>query len=255
MDTVKCIVKAANILELFLDNKDILSLGDIAKATGINKATVSRIVYSLVSCGLLKQQKKRGKYSLGVRFLDFSEFINKGPNRGIGGISYLVELSRLINESVYLVMWHGSDVMDDNLMDYYQGSLNVIPSDWVDKPLFDTCVGRIILSTLNDDVFKKYYKNFLSGKYDLNYEQMNAYINTVRRDGVAMEEGIRPGINGVAVSIKNIKEEIVGAIFMIGSAERLTRKAMMKSVPTLKNCAMKISGELGESMPSNRALI
>jgi DNA-binding IclR family transcriptional regulator len=244
VETVKSIVKAANILELFLDNENVIALQDIAKSTGLNKATVNRIVFTLVKCGLLKQQKKRGKYSLGVRFLDFSEFIRNEPKGGVGAVSYLVELSRLVNESVYLIIWHGTDVMYNRVSDNPQGLLEAIPHDWADKPLHSTCVGKIILASMSDDEFKKYLRSKSLKKNGIDIEQIKEYLSTVRREGIALEEH-RPGVNSIAVSIKNDGEEIVGAILLTGPSAHLTHSMMMKSIPTLKNCALKISKELG----------
>ena len=78
MKTLKSITKALKILELFLDNKDEMVLGDIARSSGLEKTTVCRIVSVLVMHGFLKQRKKRGKYSLGIRFLDLGGALRSG---------------------------------------------------------------------------------------------------------------------------------------------------------------------------------
>ena len=54
----KAILKALNILELFLSNNEEMALGAISKSLNLNEGTVSHIVSTLVSHGFLKQRKK-----------------------------------------------------------------------------------------------------------------------------------------------------------------------------------------------------
>jgi IclR family transcriptional regulator, KDG regulon repressor len=244
MENIKSIIKAAHILELFLANREVMTLGEIARATGLNKTTVSRVVSTLVSCSFLKQQKRRGKYSLGVRFLDFSEFIKTGSKEGLDAISYLIELSRLVNLSIYLIIWHGTDVMYNNILDYFQGSTEVAPYDWKDKPLHSTCVGKIILASMNDEEFKKYIQNVSIETNGMGIEQIVNSVLTVRREGIAVETQ-NPGINSIAVGIRNQGDEIVGVIFLTGPSYHFNHALLTQSIPTLKNCALKISRNLG----------
>ena len=72
---MEAIQKTFAVLELFLSTKDEMSLSELSQLSGINKTTVSRITSTLVKLGYLSQREKRGKYSLGMRFLDFSGFI------------------------------------------------------------------------------------------------------------------------------------------------------------------------------------
>ena len=67
------ITKALHILELFSENDDGLTLGDITQLTGINESTVSHVVSTLVVNGFLCQPVKRGRYYLGINFLNIAE--------------------------------------------------------------------------------------------------------------------------------------------------------------------------------------
>ena len=68
---MKSLQKALDILELFLGDEGEISLSDLSKSSGLNKSTVNRIALTLVKRGYLKQENRRGKYSLGIKFLDF----------------------------------------------------------------------------------------------------------------------------------------------------------------------------------------
>ena len=68
---MKCIDRTFNILELFFDADNELSVNTLSRLSGLSPAVVHRIVVSLSEKGYLTQKEKRGKYSLGFKFLKF----------------------------------------------------------------------------------------------------------------------------------------------------------------------------------------
>jgi DNA-binding IclR family transcriptional regulator len=253
MKVGKSIVKALNILQLFLTDKDEIALCDIAKATGLNRTTANRIASTLVMNGFLKQRKRRGKYSLGVRFLDFSEVIKRRADHNGNIISHLVELSRLVNESIYLTIWYGSDVMLSRSFDYPPGSLKDIPDEWAIAPLHTTCLGKIMLASMSDEDVRKYFlskspvKNTPNTITDIN--RMQEQLILVRKDGIAFEDEEQMiGVRGIAAGIRNREGDTIGAIFLAGSSSHMTHAMLEKIKPSVKGWALKISTELGYSI-------
>jgi DNA-binding IclR family transcriptional regulator len=112
MTIVKSVTKALNILEVFQTNKSELAFGEIVDTLKISNASAYRIISTLVKEGFLKQQKKRGKYSLGIKLFDITESnirAFKTENTAISNM--LVDLSRLVNGSVSFTVWYGSEIM------------------------------------------------------------------------------------------------------------------------------------------------
>ena len=68
----------------------------------------------------------------------------------------------------------------------------------------------------------------------------------MKREGVAIddEEGFL-GIRGIASVLKNNGGYIVGAITILGPTIRLTPEKMKVYIPMVKECAKKISKDLG----------
>ena len=98
---MKIIKKASTILDLFLNHECELSLEEMAVFSKMNKPTVRRIALTLVETGFLKQTTKRGKYSLGMKFLDFSEAIKKNTTLSYMARPYLIKLSQCVNMKYY----------------------------------------------------------------------------------------------------------------------------------------------------------
>jgi IclR family transcriptional regulator, KDG regulon repressor len=250
MKAVKSIVKASRVLELFSSNDKSLTLGEIAQSLNMDDTTANRIVSTLVTQGLLKQQKKRGKYSLGVRFLDLGVNISGENKNGFGVIPYLIELSKLVNETIHLSFWGGSNILFSRAPDYYSESCKKPPTDWKSTPLHSTAVGKLILSGMSDEDLKKYFRSTPLEKHTdytlTDIDLLKDQLLSVKRECIAFEMGESdPGINSVAAGIKDHDGEIVGAVVVTGYSKHLTHELLNKIMPTVKICAVKISRELG----------
>jgi IclR family transcriptional regulator, KDG regulon repressor len=242
------ISKAIDILELFLINKNGISFSDIIKESRLKRTTVYNIVSYLVKRGFIKQRIKRGKYYLGVRFLDIAGVINNDKSDE-SAISYLLELSKLVNESVYLKVWYGSDLLLSSAHDYYDDLSLANPSDWATLPLHCTCLGKLILSSMSNKDLNKYFYNTTLEKRTSNtiidIKQLKAQLAIIRREGIAFEyEENTLGVNGVAVGIKNGEGETIGSVFVFGSSRRLNNIKLKKIEPSIRACSLKISKTL-----------
>jgi IclR family transcriptional regulator, KDG regulon repressor len=249
---IKSVNKALNILELFQKYKGEMTLGEIAGALEIDKTTVNSLALTLVKQGFLKQRKKRGKYSLGMKLLDivgsnYNAFETK--NTAIPYI--LVELGRLVNESVSFTVWYGSGVLLSRSLVNGE-SLDTIPADWDSAGLHQTCVGKIILANMSNDDLNRYFrrKTLSKNTSDLNIdiEQMKKQLAVVKRKGLAFEdEEHQLAVSGVAAGVKNSEGETIGAVHVMGPSVRLTHTVLERIAPSVQRCALKISIELGYS--------
>jgi IclR family transcriptional regulator, KDG regulon repressor len=250
MKTIKSVSKALSILELFLeDNQDEMTLGQIAEESGVKKTTASHIVSTLMAHGFINQKTKRGKYSLGVRSLDFSRVVKRGPKKYSGTVSLLSDLSRLTNHIVYLATWYGSDILFNRAY-YYSFELpQKIPGDWFTVPLAYHCMGKIVLAEMTEADLDKYFSVNplvkLGPKSILDIKQIKAQLLDIKKEGIAYEEEEwHVNVNGVAAGIRDSENETIGAAYIMGNSTVLTGAELRKIAPTLHTCALKISREL-----------
>ena len=98
---MKSIDKTLDVLEVFLNSKENkLRLLEIARLAGINKSTANRIVFDLTKRAYLQQAGKRGKYSLGPKFVKFGQRMDKRIHYGTVARPYLARLSKAVHECV-----------------------------------------------------------------------------------------------------------------------------------------------------------
>jgi IclR family transcriptional regulator, KDG regulon repressor len=248
--TVKSVTKALRILELFQNNNGEMTLGEIARTTEIDKTTANRLALTLVKEGFLKQRRKRGKYSLGIKLIDIvGTQINAIDMKNTAIPYIIVEFSRLMNESVCFSVWYGNDIMFSRSCENTENN-ETLPDDWSSEILHKTCVGKIILANMREEDLNKYFRKTSLSKNTRvkipDIEQIKKQLSVVRRENLSFEEQEgRTGVSGVAAGVKNNEGDTIGAIFVVGSSIRLTRDILEKIAPSVQRCALKISVELG----------
>lgn len=252
-ETVKSLTKALDILQIFLTTKREMTLSEISSSLGLNKATVNRILSTLVERGYIYQREKRGKYFLGMIYLNFSGIVkSKIQFRNIA-IPHLIKLSKQINESVVLSLINGkNNVLTETFYDsvHPNHTLKAIPDESADVMLYSTALGKIVLASYSDEELQRYFNTHLierrTSKTIINIDEMRNHLITVRQEGVAFDdEEDSLGVRGVAVGLRDNKGELIGTVCVVVPSVRLTRTKMRKLSPVIKSCAMQISSELG----------
>ena len=252
-ETMKSLTKALDILDLFLDNQGELALSQIAKLSGLNKTTVSRIVSTLVRHGYLKQKEKRGKYSLGTIYLSFSGVVKGKLQLRSTAIPYLTKLSQQTHESVIIAYGNGSEeIFTETFHDTSRPNnvLTIVPLEGTGMPLHSTATGKILLADMSDEELEEYFKNKHLRHYTpntiMNINDMRNHLIIVRQEGVAFDdEEFSPGVRGVAAGIRDSEGKIVGSFAVLAPSVRLSRAGMRELVPDVKSYADEISRELG----------
>jgi DNA-binding IclR family transcriptional regulator len=254
---MKVLINTFAILDLFLRNGSEISLDELTKLSGINKTTVSRIVSNLVDHGYLMQREKRGKYSLGFKYFDFTGYIkNQMKVRDIA-IPFLMKLTRQFDESVIMAVWKGGTAV---LTETFQAShpLKVVPDEGAGLALHSTSLGKSILANIGTSELEKIYRNQTLERFTPNtitdLDDLKKHLIIVKREGVAFDDEENTfGVRSVAAELRGLGGSIVGSIGVIGPSVRMTRAQMREYVLPVKSCAMEISKALGYS--SNEQII
>lgn len=246
---MKSLNKALNILELFIEIERDIRLSELAELSGLNKTTVSRLVSVLVKRGYLKQQEKRGKYSLGTKFLDFSGIIKKRSKIRDTAMPYLIKLSQLAKESVILAVWDGEKAIYSETI-HAQYPLRAIPDEGTRIPLYCTGVGKIFLAHMTEAQLERYLDTTPLKPYTTNTitdpELLKTHLKIVAKEGVAYDdEEYYMGVRNVSAAIKDGEGNVVATIGVLGPSIRLSRARMREIAPDVKHIAQQLSGELG----------
>ncbi len=245
---MKIIKKTYDLLCLFLDHGDGLTLQQMSELSGLNKPTARRIALSLVECGLLHQPKKRGRYMLGMRFLDFSKVVKSNNIIMDVAMPRLIQLSRAVDETVSMAVWDGMKAVIVQSI-HPNHPLKVTSNEGTIMGLHYTSLGKAILAEMPDRELQSFFHGPLERSTPntiTNLNQLITHLAMVRRDGVAVDdEEFALGVKGLGAAIKDGEGRVAGAISILGPSVRLTRERVQECVPFVKACAAGVSQDLG----------
>lgn len=241
----KTVIKAIDILEVFLKNDGALSLNEISRSAGLNAATTHRLISTLTKRGYLSQYHKNGTYSLGLKMLDF----NYAIRRELKFIDFAyLSLSKLIkeqNESVYLTVLDA----DESLVIEEIGineDLRINAPIGKRLALYCTACGKILLASLSKEERKAYYarnklisftKNTITG-----ISQLEKELAYVKMEGIAFDrEEYRMGLWVTAAPIYSGSGSVIAAAGIIVPTSHINGDSTEKYEMAIKSCTGEIS--------------
>ena len=152
---VKSLAKAMSVLECFTINRPELRITEIAQMLGLHKSTVHNIANTLEQMGYLAQNQETGKYSLGIKLLQFSYIINNHMGLQKFFLPCMKEIARTLNMLVYLGIPYSDEVLyiacafpDENT-----GWRNILGEH---APMYCTGLGKAMLAHLPVDLRERY---------------------------------------------------------------------------------------------------
>jgi IclR family KDG regulon transcriptional repressor len=250
------IEKALNIMETILKQKDEVSLADLAKLTGINITTVHRACTSLTNRGYLYQKEKGGKYSLGVKLLQFNYIANTGVNIKEEAYPFLKILCDEITETVILAVLDGVEPIDIVCI-LPDKMLQAAPGIGTKSPFHCTSVGKIFLANMSDERIEgviglqglKVYTDFTIN--DMN--RLKTDLETIRQDGIAFDdEEYILGLRSAAAPVYGEQGNLLAAVAFLAPSTRISSLKLKQLAPMVKHCADEISRALGRYQRKNR---
>ncbi len=151
-ETSGVITKTLNVLESFLKEQDCeIGISRLAELNGLKVSTAHRIASILAEKGYLKQPEKRGKYTLGLKFLQFNDVIKRNLKIQDIALPFLEKLRLVSGESVNLAILDRNEVVYIEHIDSNQ-TLRTFTAIGNRAPLYCTGVGKVFLADMNKEV-------------------------------------------------------------------------------------------------------
>jgi IclR family transcriptional regulator, KDG regulon repressor len=248
-ETSNAITKAFDILELFLNKaNDEIGISEMAQLSGLKVSTAHRIAVLLVEKGYLTQSGKRGKYSLGLKFIEFGSALERTMKIRDIAFPHLEKLRVSSGEACNLAIRDKNEVVYIEHFECNQ-TLRTFTEVGNRAPMYCTGVGKLFLAQMSEEDrrahFQKprirYTDNTLTDQSDLEKE-----ISIIQGEGVALDNGeMDIGVRCIAAPVKDAKNNIIAAISVSGPFTRLNSKRIEELKPLVKNCGLEISRAFG----------
>lgn len=235
---VSAVQRAVVVLDILAEAGTELGTNEIARRTGINVSTVSRLLSTLTSAGLTEHLAGSGRYRLGMRVLQLASAARETLDIRAIARPFLEEITSQTSETTTLSIPGEHDVMT---LDFVQSPLSVRSVAQVGRNSVRhaTAVGKVFLAHGGTPAAElvAFTERTIVDRLALDLE-----IQRVRERGWAQAIGEREGdLNAVAVPVLDQHRELVAILGVQGPAVRFRPRAMREAVQLVQERAEAIA--------------
>src|SRR6266852_4816793 len=242
------VATAIRLLKAFSEDDDELGISELSRRLGLAKSTVHRLAVTLVSEGLLEQDRDNGKYHLGIALFRLGALVRRRMNVSNEARPYLYDLREKINETVHLAILDGSEIMYVYNLESTQ-AIRMRSDIGVRKPAYCTAEGQAILAFQPPEVIERVLAAGLAPRTPKTLTSADKFIKAlgvVRQRGCAIEdEESELGMVCIAAPIRDDSGDVVAAVGIAGPLMRLSKKSIAAFLPHVIATADLVSVRLG----------
>ncbi|WP_244931365.1 helix-turn-helix domain-containing protein [Nocardioides sp. W7] len=232
--------RAFDILECFTDGEPEQTIGSLCAKTDLPPATVHRMLANLAEWGAV-ERASRGRYRLGMRLWRLGWGVPGARTLKDIARPFLVDLHAACGELTLLASRDRDQVLvTDIIAGNAEARLQRLPRQ---LPMVGSAPGSVFLANIEPDEATRLVGT--RGTVDFQFWQRMAEI---RRNGVAVSRGTKPGSTGwVAAPVFDGAGAIRSTICVVVPTERLNTVGLSHAV---HRAARAVSQGLSVAMPS-----
>lgn len=228
--------KAMGLLNIVSGAKAPLTFTELLRTSGFPKATLHRILATLMREGLLRHDPYTRTYRLGFRLLELAHEVWSDFDLRLAAQDELVRLRDALGETVHLAVPDGDSLV---LIASEEAGRNGPPGSKVGlrMPLHAGAAGRVVVAYLDTSRQAE-----LLGPLD----DWRSELDLIRARGYAIDDrSAEEGRVSVAAPIFDIEGRPVGAVSVSAQASRTSAAQAHSLSPTLIGAARRISHNAG----------
>lgn len=236
---VGAVQRAIAVLDALADGGAELGTNEIARRTGINASSISRLLSTLTEAGLVQHLPSTGRYRLGVRILQLASAARENLDLRAVARPLLEGLAELSGETVTLSLPGEHDVLT---VDFVQSSRSVrsVAEIGRNSIAHATATGKVFLAHgghLPDGDLVAFTDATITDRARLATETEQI---AVRGYALAIRERDND-LSAVAVPVLDGLRQLIAILGVQGPATRLGSKSMTELVPDLRARAATIA--------------
>ncbi|MGE4277248.1 MAG: IclR family transcriptional regulator [Lawsonibacter sp.] len=224
--SVRVVDRTLNIIEALAGAPRGMPLNALSESVGLHKATVYRLLQSLVGRHYVIKDEESGKYRLTMRLFDLGSQILGGFNLLGVARPFLEKISDETHEVVHLAARDNTEIVYLYKEDPNSNVVQMESRVGARNPLYCTGLGKSILAALSDTELETVWKNSSvtarTPRTILSLEDMRKDLAEARRLGYAIddEEG-EVGVRCVAAPIRDSYGTPFAAISIAAATQRM----------------------------------
>jgi len=239
---VGAVQRAVDVLDALAEARTELGTNEIARRTGINVSSISRLLSTLATAGLVQHVPSSGRYRLGVRILQLAGAARESLDVRAVSRPYLEELTVLTGETSTLSLPGEHDLLT---VDFVQSPRSV-------RSVAEIGRNSVAHATAAGKVFLAWGGRLPQGDLVVYTEQtivdrsaLDAEIAKVAERGWAQAVGEREeDLNAIAAPVLDVAGRLRAVLGVQGPALRFRPRAMRAAVDPLVQRATLIAETL-----------
>ena len=248
-DYVQSLSRGLTVLQAFNAERPAMTLADMARATGLTRATARRLLHTLVSLGFVCTDGRT--FELTPRVLDLGFAYVSSLQLPDIAQPFMEALSDRVHESVSASVLDGSQIVyvarvnTQRIMGISLAIGSRLPAAW-------TSMGRVLLAGLTDAQLDEFLEGLvftpLTTESITDVDTLRSEIRTVRSQGYALiDQELEEGIRSVAAPLRDRRGRTLAAINVGTHAARVTLKELRGVIlPDLLTTARSIESQLAK---------
>ncbi|MDY6913048.1 MAG: IclR family transcriptional regulator [Planctomycetota bacterium] len=246
---IQSLDRGLRILEYIAGREKPVRLGELAALLKVEKSSAHRLAGTLADRGYIRRDAESLGYVLHDKV--FALAGKSASQRHLHGLArkYLRKLARQTGEMAHLAVRGGDRAV---LVDHEFGSNPVgVTTQWgASEPLHCTAIGKALLAGMDKAELKEILTASPLKRYTATtVTTINKLAEQCRQVGqrrLAFDYAeFRENMNCVASPVYGFRGCVVAAIGISGPVEQLNKTATRKAGNFVRDCAMKLSVELG----------
>lgn len=247
------VAKALSLLNHFSEAEPEIGLSDLARRSGIDKATVHRMLVVMCDQGLLEQRGESRLYRLGAGVLRLAQVRETAfPVSSVYQVS-LNKLSADLGETAHASLVSGRALATIGVSESSRGSRVSLKAGEI-LPLHSTASGLVVLAFSKPEFLERALKEPLharTARTITDATALRARVQEIRATGFAeCDQTNEDDVYGIAVPVFDHDGSVCGAIAVATPAHRMTQALRLQVITLLLAEAEKVSFGTGGRPPS-----
>ena len=246
---IQSLERAFAILEQVAQHRDGIALTDLCRNVGLHSSTTFHLIRTMVQLGYASQDPESKKYRIGRRIfslaagaLDENELVSRAH-------VLLEALTGRSGESSHFAIRSGDDVVIVARIGG-AGMFQLVDRAGAVRPANATALGKVLLAAMPKDQLERFLDKHALPRFTpktiVEREALGAELETVRRNGIAFDDGEYDAeVRCVAAPVRDFLGRVVGAIGISGPMWRLSLQSLQEKSKIVRQAAAEFSTELG----------
>lgn len=247
-DFVQSLERGLAVITAFSADVPAQTLSEVARRTGLTRATARRLLLTLEKLGFVA--KSGGRFRLLARVLDLGyAYLSALPVAELA-LPPMEDLSRTLHESSSAAVLDGLDVVYVARVPANR-IMSIRLAVGARLPAYPTSMGRVLLADLTPEALDGYFTDVdlrpLTERTVVDETRLRELLAEVRMRGWAMvDQELEDGVRSIAAPLRDSTGRAVAALNVSTHAGRVNRERLIEEfLPALLGASRMISQALG----------